>query len=330
MGSQVNRRRTVALALGLFALATSVAGLAQPAERMRRIGVLSLARSAADSIKPVSQRLQQLGYIEGKHYSFEVRLAEGKPERLAELAAELVRMNVDVIWAIANVSAFAAKSATRTIPIVVWGAHGALETGLVQSLARPGGNLTGLESLAPALDAKRMELLKEIVPGLSRVDVLYNAGDQGSQFHLRAARSAGEALGVSISTLEVRRPEDFDTALSSAAGKLPEALLTFTDTLTLPNWKRVAEFAVAKRVPTMCEFKQMVQAGCLVSYGPSFTEFAEINARQIARIFDGGNPGEMPVERCTRFELVVNLKIARVIGISIPQSVLLRADEVIQ
>ena len=326
----MNPRRKVAFAIGLFALAPPLAALAQPAGRVRRIGVLSLARGASDSSKLVSTRLQELGYIEGKHYSFEYRLAEGKPERLPELAAELVRMNVDVIWAIANTSAFAAKSATRTIPIVVWGAHGALETGLVQSLARPGGNLTGLESLAPAIDAKRMELLKEIVPRLSRVDVLYNAGDQGSQLHLGAARDAGGALGVSISTLEVRRPEDFDAALSSAAGKLPDALLTFSDTLTVQNWKRVADFAVAKRVPTMCEFKQMAEAGCLISYGASFTEFAEINARQIARILDGDNSGEMPIERCTRFELVVNLKTARAIDITIPKSVLLRADRVIE
>jgi len=325
-------RRTVLNALaGAVALTSPIGGWAQPA-KVFRIGALSPGggRGVQHDAKLVSQRLQELGYIEGKHYSFEYRFAEGKPERLPELATELVRMNVDVIWAVTNGSAFAAKSATRTIPIVVWGAHGALETGLVQSLARPGGNLTGLESLAPAMDAKRLELLKEIVPGISRVDVLYNPGDQGSEFHLRAARDAGGALGVGISTLEVRRPEDFDATLSSAAGKLPDALLTFSDTLTVQNWKRVAEFALAKRVPTMCEFKQMAEAGCLISYGASFTEFAEINARQIARILDGANPGEMPIERCTRFELVVNLKTARAIGITIPKSVLLRADRVIE
>ena len=317
------------IALLAFLFASPAAHSQQPA-KVFRIGVLSPGRDTKFVSHLVSQRLQELGYIEGKHYSFERRFAEGNPERLPELAAELVRMNVDVILAYTNRSAFAAKSATRTIPIVVWGAHGALETGLVQSLARPGGNLTGMESLAPAADAKRMELLKEIVPGLSRVDVLYNPGDQGSQFHLSAAEAAGTALGVAISTLEVRRPEDFDAALSSAAGKLPDAILTFTDTLTFQNSKRVAEFAVAKRVPTMCEFKDMVDAGCLISYGPSFTEFAEINARQIARILAGDNPGEMPIERCTRFEQVVNLKTARAIGITIPKSVLLRADRVIE
>ena len=325
-------RRTLLGALaGAVALMGPIGGRA-PTAKVFRIGALSPARGRGvqHDATLVSQRLRELGYVEGRHYSFEYRFAEGNFERLPELAAELVRMNVEVIWAHTNPSAFAAKSATRTIPIVVWGAHGAFETGLVQNLARPGGNLTGVESLAPAIDAKRMELMKEIVPGLARVDVLYNAGDQGSQFHLRAARDAGKTLGVAISTLEVRRPEDFDAVLSSAADKPPDALLTFSDTLTVGNWKRVAEFALARRVPTMCEFKEMAQAGCLVSYGASFAEFAEINARQIARIFGGGNPGEMPIEQCTRFELVVNLKTARDIGITIPKSVLLRADRVIE
>jgi putative ABC transport system substrate-binding protein len=215
------------IALLAFLFASPAAHSQQSAAKVFRIGVLSQGVDSKFVSRLVSQRLQELGYIEGKHYSFERRFAEGNPERLPELAVELVRMNVDVILAYTNRSAFVAKSATRTIPIVVWGAHGALETGLVQSLARPGGNLTGMESLAPAADAKRLELLKEIVPGLSRVDVLYNPGDQGSQFHLSAAEAAGTALGVAISTMEVRRPEEFDAALSSAAGKLPEAILTF-------------------------------------------------------------------------------------------------------
>jgi putative ABC transport system substrate-binding protein len=205
------------------------------------------------------QELRRLGYVEGKNLVIEYRSANGDPDRMPEAAAELVKLNVDVILAVANAGAFAAKSATRTIPIVVWVIHGALATGLVSSLSRPGGNLTGTESLAPEIDAKRVELLKQIVPGLSRLAVVFDASDQGSPVHLKSTQAAGRALGVAISTLEV-------------------------------------------------------------SYGPNMIEYSQRTAAQIDKILKGASPSELPVEQLTRFDLVINSKPAKVLGITIPQA----------
>jgi putative ABC transport system substrate-binding protein len=278
----------------------------------------------------IVQELRKLGYVEGKNLVIEYRSANGDPDRLPEAAAELVKLNVDIILAAANAGAFAAKSATRTIPIVVWGSHGALETGLVTSLRRPGGNLTGTESLAPEIDAKRVELLKQIVPGLSRLAVLLDAGDQGSPVHLKSTRAGGQALGVAISTLEVRRPEDFGPVFAATAGVPLGGVLTFTSPLTFRNWQRVMDFALANRLPTVCEWRELAQAGCLLSYGPNIIEYSQRTAAQIDKILKGTPPGEVAVEQMTRFELVINLTTAKALGLTIPQSVLVRADEVIQ
>jgi ABC-type uncharacterized transport system substrate-binding protein len=200
----------------------------------------------------------------------------------------------------------------------------------VTSLGRPGGNLTGTESLAPELDAKRIELLKQIVPGLVRVAVLYDAGDQGSAVHLKSTEAAGQTLGVAISMLEVRRAEDFEPVLSGSAGKPLGGFLTFTSSLTFANWQHIMGFALANRLPTVCEFKELARKGCLLSYGPTFMEFDQRTAAQIDKILKGTRPGELPVEQMTRFELVINLKTAKALGITIPQAVLQRADEVIE
>lgn len=198
------------------------------------------------------------------------------------------------------------------------------------NLNRPGGDLTGVESLAPELDAKRVELLKQIVPGLSRMAVLYDATDQGSPLHLRSTQAAGRALGVATSTLEVRRPEDFGPVLAAATGRPLGGLLTFTCPLTFLNWQHVGDFASANRLPTVCEFRELVQAGCLFSYGSNFVEFAQRTAAQIDKIFRGTPAGDLPVEQMMRFELVVNLETARALGITLPSALLQRADEVIE
>ncbi len=301
---------------------------ADPVPKLPRIGFLELGEGFAAEMFTLP--LQKLGYVGGKNIVFEFRGAQAKPERLPELAAELVRLKVDVIVALTNGAAFAARDATSTIPIVVWGAHGALDTGLVRSLARPGGNLTGTESLAPEVDAKRVQLLKELVPGLAWVGALYNAGDQGSPFHLKSTQAGGKAMGVAVAALEVRRNEDFDTVFSAVAGKPLGGLLMFTDSLTWINLKRTTDFAQQNRVPTMCEFKELVVAGCLISYGPPLAEFAARNAQQIDKILKGIKPGDLPMERITRFEMVINATTAKALGITIPQKMLLRADEVVQ
>ncbi|MEO7151329.1 MAG: ABC transporter substrate-binding protein, partial [Burkholderiaceae bacterium] len=286
------------------ALLVPAAAMAQLQAQVFRMGVLALyppgpPRDAHDA---VLSQLQNLGYIVGKNLVVEMRHANFQAERLPELAEELVRAKVDVILAVANLPGFAAKNASTTIPIVVWGMHGAVESGLVRSLARPGGNVTGVESLAPELDAKRLEVLKEIVPGLARLGVLYNADDQVSQVHLASARAASRALGVTLLSLPVRRPADFDAALSGAGNERIDGLLMFTDPLTGRHWRKVAEFALKNRLPTVCEFRFLAQFGCLVSYGPPFEELHERAAMQVDRILKGARPSDLPVEQITRFE----------------------------
>ena len=306
------------------------ASAADAGTRMLRIGSFGLAPTFGGPPALIRDELRKLGYVEGKDFVIEYRSANGDPDRLPAAAAELVKSNVDVILALANAGAFVARNATRTIPIVVWGAHGALEIGLVSNLRRPGGNLTGTESLAPEIDAKRVELLREIVPGLSRLAVLYDAGDQGSAVHLKSAQTAGRALGVAISTLEVRRAEDFVSVLDPASGQTLGGVLTFTSPLTYVNWQRIADFAAANRLPTVCEWRELARAGCLFSYGPNILEYSQRTAAQIDKIFRGTPVGELPVEQMTRFELVINQKTAKALGITIPQSILLRADAVIE
>lgn len=271
-----------------------------------------------------------MGYVEGKTVSVVARYAGGDAQRLGELAVELVRLKPDVILAVANQAAFAARKVTRTIPILVWGAHGAADTGLVASLARPGGNVTGVESLAPELDAKRMELLKELVPSVRSAAAVYNAEDQGSAVHLKSMQTAGRALKIEVVPLEVRRQEDFVPMLAAAAQKTFEGLVLFTDQLTADGWSQVAEFAAKHRVATVCEFDFLAKAGCLVSYGPSRAEFTQRVLLQMERILKGAKPADLPMTQVTRFYLTVNLKIAKALGIKLPESVLARADSIFE
>lgn len=298
---------------------------AQQSAKKFRIGFLDTGQSLA-----VPKLLTDLGYIDGQNAIFEHRSSQAQSERAAEMAADLVRSKVDVIIAFTNVNAFAAKQATSTIPIVVWASHGALATGLVSSMAHPTGNVTGIESLAPEFDAKRVELLKAIVPWLMRVAALYSPNDQGAPTHLKYTEDAARALGVRVLPLEVRAPADYDSVFAPLAANPIGALVMFTDPLTWANWKRVADFVFANRLPTVCEFRQLADSGCLVSYGPTFDEFDRRVASQVDRILKGKRPADVPYEQMTRFELVINLRTAETLGITIPRSVLVRADEIIQ
>lgn len=327
----VAHRPGAARVLLVSLLLSCAAAAAEPPERVVRIGYLGLNPPLPNvSSARLPQALARLGYIEGKNLVIEVRHAGGNPDRLAEAAAEMVKLQVDVIYAVTSPAAFAAKAATRTIPIVAWAAHGAVETGLVPSLRRPGGNLTGTESLAPELDAKRIQLLKQILPGLTRLAVLYDTNDQGSPQHLQTIHAAEKELGISVSSLAVRRVDDFDPVFAAAAGKPLGALLTLTSNMTFRNWSRIREFAQANRLPTLCEFGFMAENGCLLSYGPTFDEITQRCAAQIDKILRGAAPGDLPVEQPTRFELVINLKTAKALGLTVPQELLLRADAVIE
>jgi putative tryptophan/tyrosine transport system substrate-binding protein len=296
--------------------------------RLARIGVLSLTPPVAGS--PIVRRLAELGWITGKNLAWEVRYAAGNADVLPELAASLVRSQVDVILAVTNSAAFEARRATRTIPIVVLAGQDLLQTGLIGDLVRPGGNLTGTDVLAPDLDAKRVELLRELFPRLRRIAVLYNPADAAAPLRLKAIGAAAMALGITVTHHEVRRPDDYDGAIAAVGKALPEVLWTLFDPLTVFQWKRVADFALSRQLPTFCEGKPLAQAGCLVSHAVSRDEVNAFSALQIDHILRGANPGDLPIERPSRFELVANLKVARSLGVTIPTQVLKRADEVIE
>jgi putative ABC transport system substrate-binding protein len=303
---------------------------ADPAGRVAHIGYLSQSPVTTRSAAGIRRSLAALGYEEGRNLVFDVRHGNDDKAQLGKAAAELVALKVDVIVAFTNPAAFAAKQVTSTVPIVVWGAHGAVQTGLVSNLRRPGGNVTGTESQAPELDAKRMQLLKQIVPGLQRLGVLYESTDQGSPEHLAQIAVAGKALGISHAPLPVVTPADIAPAFATYTGSPLGGVLTLTSWMTGRDWPQIRDQAAARRLPTLCEFRFMAQSGCLLSYGPTFDEINDRCAAQIAKILRGTPPGELPVEQPTRFELVINLKTAKALGLTVPQELLLRADEVIE
>lgn len=316
-------------------LAVAVAGLLAPAhaqqtEKVARIGFLSLADVPGPAQRGIAAALQGLGYIRGKNVDFEFGNAYWDSERLPEVAGELVRKKVDVIVAVGNLPAFAAKQTTERVPIIVWRIHAGVETGLVRSLARPGGNVTGVESLAPELDAKRLELLKEIVPKLTRLGHLYNPDDQAAQATLASLREAARKLGVRVVPLPVKRIDEIDGVLSGVSAGSIDALLTSTDEVTAWRAQQIAAFASKHRLPTVCSVRYAVEAGCLLSYGPSLDEFSAVLARQIDKVLKGAKVADLPVEQVTRFEMLINMTTAKTLGVTIPRAVLLRADEVIE
>ncbi len=321
----MERRRLLAgVALG------AALGAARAQGALPRIGILWLGTRSPGVYEGVARRLRQLGWEEGRNFILVPGFADGRRERVPQLADELVRQKVDLIVAFTDFPITEAKRATRSIPIVGWGIHGALEIGLVTDLARPGGNLTGAESLAIDADAKRVQLLRQLAPAAHRVGVFCNPDDPGTAVHLVALRRAGAALGLAFTPMEARRVEDVAPLLEAAARDLPDALTATSDYVTVTNWKLVAEFAIAHRVPSVCEFSAMARQGALMSYGPTFGELDEIVARQVDRILRGaGKPATMPIERTTRFMLVVNRQTAAALGLALPRDLLVGADEVI-
>ena len=316
----------VMLAVGVSIAPTQ----AQQPEKVARIGFLSLSAWPGAAQRGVAEALQGLGYTRGKNIHFEFGNAYWDIERLPATAGELVGKKVDAIVAIGNLSGFAAKQTTAQVPILVWSMHAAVETGLVGSLARPGGNVTGVESLAPELDAKRLELLKAIVPKLARLGHVYNPDDQASHAHLASVQEAARKLGVRVVPLPVKRIDQIDDVLSSVAAGSIDALLTSTDEVTAWYVHKITAFGLQHRLPTVCSFRGAVEVGCLLSYGPSFDEFSAIIARQVDKVLKGAKAGDLPVEQVTRFEMLLNMKTAKALGITIPQSLRVRADEVIE
>jgi len=324
-----DRRRQFITLLG--GAAWPLTARAQQAERMRRIGVLSpgtLELTPARDWLP--DDLRDLGWVEGKNAVFERRYAGNRPERLAELAAELVRLNVDVILAAGTLGPLAAKQATSTIPIVMAASGDPLGAGLVASLARPGGNVTGMSLMAPDLGGKRLELLKELLPRVSRVAVLWNAANPYPAIVFKETHTAGRTLGIDVRSLELRGPDDFDGAFAAARQQRPDALITVEDPLTGDYRKRIAVFAVTERLPSLHGLSEDVKAGALMSYGASLRDLYRRAAGYVDKILKGLSPADLPVQQPTTFELVINLKTARAIGLDVPPLLLVRADEVIE
>jgi putative ABC transport system substrate-binding protein len=274
--------------------------------------------------------MTDLGYVEGQQYTVEARYAENNLERLPDLAAELVRLSPDVIVAAATPAIAALKTATGTIPIVMVGSTSPVEAGFVASLARPGGNVTGLATLSSELDQKRLQLFKETVPGLARVGVLWNPDNTGEADESRLAEEAARALGLELRSLEVRDPGALEAAFERVSAERVDGLVLIENSILAADAPRIAEFALRHRLPTMSGNRITVGAGGLMAYGADRPAMFRRAAGFVERILKGANPAEMPIERPTAFDLVLNLKTARELGLTIPPSVLQQATELIQ
>ena len=327
---EMPRRAFMAVIAGSL-LAAPLAAEAQRGKTWR-VGFLSGGGRPPDGAPPLPlrQALQELGYLEQQNVIYLSRWAEAKQDRLRGLATELVGLNVDVIVTAGGPASAAAKQATSSIPIVLAIVGDADGLGLIESLARPGGNVTGVTDQSSELSAKRLEILKEAVPKAAHIAVLWNADDRGMTLRYRAVEKAAQMLRVTVQPLGVREPDDFDVAFSAMTLHRPDALFLVTDALTLLNRKRVIDFALAHRIPAMYEFNFLVQDGGLMSYGASQDDNYRRAASYVDRIFKGATPSALPVERPSRYYLTINLKTAKALGLTIPPSLLQRADQVIE
>jgi putative ABC transport system substrate-binding protein len=326
-------RRAVIALVALGVSTTPFVGHSQQAPKIFRVAHLSAAGRTPDGLPPAALReaLRGLGYVEGRNVVYEARFSGGKSELLPGLAAELVRLKVDAIVAQGGAAARAAKQATSTIPIITAPAAGDnVATGLIASLARPGGNITGLTDELVQLSAKRMEILKEAVPKAALIAVLWNAGDEGMTLRYQEIEKAARVLKVEVQALGVRVPEDFDGAFSTMVRRRPDAMFLVADFLTTSNRKQLIEFAATYRIPAMYEFSFIVRDGGLMSYGPSFEEGFRKAAVYLDRIFKGARPADLPAEQPERYYLSINLKTAAAAGVTIPPTLLLRTDDVVQ
>jgi ABC-type uncharacterized transport system substrate-binding protein len=335
------KRREFITLLGGAATGWPLAAVAQTPSKVYRVGLLSPAAPVADASPygtPFIRGLAQQGYALGRNVEFERRAAEGHLDRLPRLLDELAASKVDVVVTFGYPSALAAKQKNTalavnqksTIPVVAFGAGDPVSTGLVESLARPGGNITGISDVSAELTPKRMELLKQMAPALKRVAMLWNVADLGMTMRYRASETGAKAMGVSVQPLGVREPDDFEQAFAAMNREMPDAILMVSDSLTMLNRKRVFEFATAHRLPAIFEFDFVVREGGLMSYAPDLDEtFARV-AALVDRILKGARPADLPFEQPTRFKLVINMKTAKALGLQVPTALLATADEVIE
>ena len=325
-----NLKSAILLGATLFALCSSAQ--AQESKKVPLIGFLSSRSPDAEKSRLVAfqQGLQELGYLEGKNILVEQRYAAGKFDRLPDLAAELIRLKVNVLVTTGTPAAHAAKNATSAIPIVIGNAGDPVGTGLVASLARPGGNVTGLSVLNTELSGKRLELLKEVVPTASRIAVLLNPANSINPLQLKEIQSAGPASGVTLLSLEVKGTDDIDRAFTAMKKQRIGALIVLGDPLLETHRTRIAELAVKSQLPAIYSLAPYVEAGGLMSYGTNFDDTYRRAAVYVDKILKGAKPADLPVEQPTKFEFIINLKAAKQIGLTIPPNVLVRADRVIR
>jgi putative ABC transport system substrate-binding protein len=313
-------------------LAVAAIAEAQQPKKVPRIGYLGATSRSTNParIEAFRQGLRELGYVEGKNIVIEHRHAEGKLDRLPTLASELVRLKVDVVLTGGPAATRSAKQATATIPIVMAYDDDPIGSGFVASLARPGGNITGLATLAPEISGKQLELLKEIAPKLSRVAVLGNATQPGSPQALREINVAADAFGVQLQYLEIQAPKDIETAFQVASKGRADAVLLMASPITFSQRRQVVDLAVKSRLPTIYGRPEYVEDGGLVFYGPSYTDLFRRAATYVDKILKGAKPADLPIEQPKKFEFIINLKAAKLIGLTIPPNVLVRADKVIR
>jgi putative tryptophan/tyrosine transport system substrate-binding protein len=327
------RRRSFIALLGATAAVWPLAARAQQPGRVYRLGLLSTGPAVGlldDRRKTLISALATRGFVDGQNLVIIQRAADARPERLEGLVAELTAANVDVLVTFGYPAALAAKTAAQDMPIVVTGAGDPVATGLVDGLARPGGNITGVTELGTELSAKRLEILRDALPALTRVAMLWNAADLGMTLRYRSADDAARVLGLTVQTLGVREPEDFEHAFAAMTRERPDAILMVSDALTMLNRRRIVEFANANRLPTIFETDAPVRDGGLMSYGPKQSAIGERAAYFVARIFAGARPADRPLELPTHFELLINLKTAQALGLTLPATLVARADEVIE
>jgi putative tryptophan/tyrosine transport system substrate-binding protein len=323
-------QRIFAFTLGTMLFAFCVCAQAQQPKKVARIGLLSAGSrsTSASRIESFRQGLRDLGYVEGQNIIIEFRYTEGDAKRFPGLAAEVIGLKPDVIVTSSGAGAFAAKSATKTIPIVFTSVGDPFENGLVTSLSHPGGNITGLTNLSPDLNGKRLELLKERFPTLIRVAYLWNPDRPGTG--LKDVQNAGRTMGLQLQSLEVRSGADFDRAFETALSERSQALMTLANPLFNTHQNQIIEFATKNRLPAIFHAKEFVDAGGLMSYAPDFLATYRRAATYVDKILKGTKPGDIPVEQPRKFEFVINLKTAQQIGLTVPPNVLARADRLIK
>jgi ABC-type uncharacterized transport system substrate-binding protein len=328
MASHIARRKFLATLGG--AAAWPLAARAQQA-KLPTIGYLGSGTPLTDSqwVAAFVQRLRELGWVDGRNVAIEVRWAEGRSERFAEIAAELVRLKVDVILTHNTPPVLAAKQATSVIPIVFASAGDPVGTGVVASLARPGGNVTGLSSQTSDTSAKRLELLREVVPNLRGLAIMGNVGNPLTVLEMGEVQAAARTLGVEVATRDIRRADDIAPVFDALKGRA-DALYLCGDPLVTTNRVRINTLALGARLPTIYGLREFVEAGGLMSYGPNFLDLYRRSASYVDKILRGTKPADIPVEQATKFDLIINLTTAKVLGLTIPEAFLLRADEVIQ